>query len=303
VGDRVWLDLNGNGADDGEPGIGGVTLNVFEVGLDTAAGTADDVFFGSTQSDPNGNYAFTDLPPGTYYVDVVDVSVPAALSLFGGTDPSATRTITASEDYVDLDFGYGNATAMVGDYVWVDANSDTVQDPGESGIGGVTLDLIDGSGAVVATTTTGTDGSYLFAGVAPGSYTVAVTDTAGVLAAGGFSLTSSADFPSETDSTVTVVAGGAFLSADFGYNNSSASLGSITDLVYLDNDLSGTFTPGDTPLDGASVILLDASCVWPSCYGKVLATDVSGNDGVPGEVSFPDLPAGSYALRVSQLPS
>ncbi len=204
---------------------------------------------------------------------------------------------------LNLDFGYGNAMAVVGDYVWVDADSDTVQDPGESGIGGVTLDLLDGSGTVVATTTTRTDGSYLFAGVAPGSYTVAVTDAAGALAAGGCSLTSSAELPGEADSRVRVVAGGAFLSADFGYNNSSASLGSITDLVYLDNDLSGTFTPGDTPLDGASVILLDASCVWPSCYGKVLATGVSGNDGVPGEVSFPDLPAGSYALRVSALPS
>ncbi|MCP3981395.1 MAG: hypothetical protein GY716_19015, partial [bacterium] len=225
-----------------------------------------------------------------------------ALSLFGGTDASATRTITASEDFVDLDFGYGNATAMVGDYVWVDANSDGVQDPGESGIGGVTLDLIDGSGSVLATATTGVDGSYLFAGVAPGAYTVAVTDTAGLLASAGFTLTASADFPSASDSTVSVLAGGAFLTADFGYNNSGGSLGSITDLVYLDNDSSGTFTPGDTPLDGVPVVLLDSSCVWPFCYGQVLATDVSGNDGVPGEVSFPDLPAGGYALRVTLLP-
>ncbi|MCP3978770.1 MAG: hypothetical protein GY716_05490, partial [bacterium] len=43
VGDRVWLDLNGNGADDDEPGIAGVKLNLFEVGLDTAPGTLDDV--------------------------------------------------------------------------------------------------------------------------------------------------------------------------------------------------------------------------------------------------------------------
>ncbi|MCP3982465.1 MAG: hypothetical protein GY716_24445, partial [bacterium] len=58
VGDRVWLDLNGDGLDDGEPGIAGVKLNLFEVGLDTAPGTLDDVFSGSTQSDANGNYAF-----------------------------------------------------------------------------------------------------------------------------------------------------------------------------------------------------------------------------------------------------
>ncbi|MCP3981842.1 MAG: hypothetical protein GY716_21275, partial [bacterium] len=305
VGDRVWLDLDGNGTDGGEPGIAGVKLNLFEVGLDTSPGTPDDVYSGSTQSDTNGNYAFTDLAPGTYYVDVVETSVPAVLSLFGGTDPSDTRTITASEDYVDLDFGYGNATAVVGDYVWSDADGDGVQDPGESGIGGVTLDLIDSAGMVVATATTKADGSYLFTGVAPGSFTVAVTDTAGALVVASYTLTASADFPNPTDSTVVVAGGGAFLSADFGYNNPSTGLGSITDLVYLDNDSSFSFTPGDTPLDGASVSLLDAACdtIFFVCYGEVLATDVSGNDGVPGEVSFPDLPAGTYALRITQFPA
>ena len=302
VGDRVWLDLNGNGADDSEPGIAGVKLNLFEVGLDTLPGTPDDVFSGSTQSSTSGNYAFTDLAPGTYYVDVVNSSVPSTLSLFGGTDRSDIRTITASEAFVDLDFGYGNGTGVVGNYVWSDANSDGVQDPGESGIGGVTLDLIDSTGTVVATTTTTTDGSYLFSDVVPGSYTVAVTDTFGVLVVPGYTLTASADSPSPTDSTVSVAAGGAFLSADFGYNNPSAGLGSITDLVYLDNDSSGTFTPGDTPLDGVSVSLLDSTCPTFFCFGQVLATAVSGNDGVPGEVSFPDLPAGNYALEISQLP-
>ncbi len=305
VGDRVWLDLNGDGLESaGEPGIAGVKLNLFEVGTDTSPGTLDDVFSGSTQSGGNGNYAFTDLAPGTYYVSVVDASVPSALSLFGGTDPSATRTITASEAYVDLDFGYGNATAVVGDYVWSDADGDGVQDPGESGIGGVTLDLIDAADTVVATATTKTDGSYLFADVAPGSYTVAVTDTAGALVVAGYTLSASADFPAPTDSTVVVAGGGAFLSADFGYNNPSAGLGSITDLVYLDNDFSGTFTPGDVPLDGASVSLVKENCAptFFVCFGELLATDVSGNDGVPGEVSFPDLPAGNYALKVTQLP-
>ncbi|MCP3980670.1 MAG: hypothetical protein GY716_15310, partial [bacterium] len=306
VGDRVWLDLDGNGADDGEPGIAGVKLNLFEVGADTSPGTLDDVYSGSTQSDTNGNYAFTDLGPGTYYVDVVETSVPAVLSLFGGTDPSATRPITiAGEDHVDLDFGYGNATAVVGDYVWSDANSDGVQDLGESGIGGVTLDLIDAAGEVVATATTKADGSYLFTGVAPGSYTVAVTDTAGALVVAGYTLTESADFPAPTDSTVAVAGGDAFLSADFGYNNPSLGLGSITDLVYLDNDSSFSFTPGDTPLDGASVSLMDVPCdtIFFVCYGEVLATDVSGNDGTPGEVSFPDLPAGTYGLRITQFPA
>ena len=55
-----------------------------------------------------------------------------------------------------------------------DFNNNGVQDPGDSGIGGVsmTLNRIGGGTAVTFTVATTADGSYLFPAVPPGTYTV-----------------------------------------------------------------------------------------------------------------------------------
>ena len=59
----------------------------------------------------------------------------------------------------------------LGNFVWIDLNSDGRQDPGEPGIPGVTVTL---SGAANATTTTDANGYYLFSGLYAGDYTVTV---------------------------------------------------------------------------------------------------------------------------------
>ncbi len=56
--------------------------------------------------------------------------------------------------------------------MWLDANADGVQNTGEEGIGGVTVRLLDSSGAMVGTTITTADGRYTFAGLAKGNYQV-----------------------------------------------------------------------------------------------------------------------------------
>ena len=82
--------------------------------------------------------------------------------------------VTASGDVVlTKDFGYTDDAggAVIGDFVWSDADNDGVQDPGEVGIGGVTLDLVSpgadgifgtGDDMVADTVTTNPDGSYYF---------------------------------------------------------------------------------------------------------------------------------------------
>ncbi|MFM2475608.1 SdrD B-like domain-containing protein, partial [Burkholderia cenocepacia] len=60
VGDLVWLDLDGDGAQGpGEPGLGGVTvtLTIVREGLEDVVLT--------TTTDANGAYAFAGLPVGT----------------------------------------------------------------------------------------------------------------------------------------------------------------------------------------------------------------------------------------------
>jgi uncharacterized repeat protein (TIGR01451 family) len=61
----------------------------------------------------------------------------------------------------------------VGDYVWLDTNRDGLQSPGESPIPGVTVNLKDATGGVIATTTTDASGYYSFRYLLPSTqYTI-----------------------------------------------------------------------------------------------------------------------------------
>ena len=89
IGDRVWDDVNANGADDGEPGIGGVTVILTD---------ADGAEVARTTTDANGNYRFTGLIPGTY---TVAIEVPSG---YAAATTSMSVRVGEGEEYVDADF-------------------------------------------------------------------------------------------------------------------------------------------------------------------------------------------------------
>ena len=89
IGDRVWNDEDGNGVDNGEPGVPGVT--VILTGADGAE-------VARTTTDANGTYRFTGLVPGTY---TVDIEVPAG---FNAATTSMTVTVGEGEENLDVDF-------------------------------------------------------------------------------------------------------------------------------------------------------------------------------------------------------
>ncbi|MBN2355407.1 PKD domain-containing protein [candidate division KSB1 bacterium] len=62
--------------------------------------------------------------------------------------------------------------AAIGDWVWYDNNHNGLQEPGEPGIGGVTVELYDSAGNLKATTATAATGYYYFTGVKSGDYFV-----------------------------------------------------------------------------------------------------------------------------------
>ncbi|HEX4189846.1 MAG TPA: SdrD B-like domain-containing protein [Marmoricola sp.] len=55
----------------------------------------------------------------------------------------------------------------VGHYVWFDTNRDGVQDRGEAPAKGIAVELLDATGAVIATTKTDARGFYVFTGLTP----------------------------------------------------------------------------------------------------------------------------------------
>ncbi|GAA1850729.1 choice-of-anchor G family protein [Myceligenerans crystallogenes] len=63
IGDLVWDDANGDGIQDaGEPGVPDVTVNLLD---------AAEMQVGTTTTDADGAYLFTELPPGDYTVEFV----------------------------------------------------------------------------------------------------------------------------------------------------------------------------------------------------------------------------------------
>ena len=68
--------------------------------------------------------------------------------------------------------------AEIGDEVFLDENADGINDPGEPGVPGVTVNLLDEAGTVVDTTTTDDDGNFLFT-TPPGVFIVEFLPPAG----------------------------------------------------------------------------------------------------------------------------
>ncbi len=292
IGDTVWLDLNRNGVQEpGEPGLSGVGLILYKAGPDGVCGGGDDVAVGNTVTDANGKYSFKHLPGGVYCVDVIDATVPAGMVLVSGTDPMKV-SLADGQNYVNADFGYAppTGTGVIGDRVWSDANGNGLQDAGEVGIAGVTLDLYNaGADGQCGTaddtklgwTTTAADGSYLFSGVAAGKYCVRVTDTAGKLT--GLTQTKAPAQP------IDLAAGQTFLDADFGYQG---LCGEVGDLVFYDANRNGVYEPGgqEKGISGVTLGLM---------LGDVtIATTTTDANGA---YLFTGLPSGTYQVVVTDV--
>ncbi|KAB7731293.1 DUF11 domain-containing protein [Rudanella paleaurantiibacter] len=179
--------------------------------------------------------------------------------------------------------------ASLGDFVWEDLNANGVQDAGEPPISGVTVTLYT-NGSAVATTQTNANGLYSFTGLTPGiGYVVEFGAPAGFTAtvANAGSDTgrdSNADPLTGRTASVTLAPGEVNPTIDAGFYR-PASLG---DYVFADNDQNGTPSPGDLPLSGVTVTLIN--------NGTVVASTVTNPDGtysftgltpgVPYSVSF-----------------
>ena len=179
---RVWLDTSNDGVIDGaEAGIAGVVIELS--GTDIAGNAVTSR--ATTLAD--GSYRFEGLAPGSYALR--EPTQPAG-TLNGrtvagkagevvtapGTAPSAITAITLGLSETSAGHNFGEIPpATVSGQVYADNNNNGSRDGAETGLAGVTITLTgtdDTGAALPLSTATAADGSYSFANLRPGSYTL-----------------------------------------------------------------------------------------------------------------------------------
>ena len=272
-------DNRSNSLNGGEAGYPAQTVQLLD---------KDGSVIATTTTDANGNYSFDNLPDGTYSVKVVKDGALTDLEQTedpDGTKDSASEPIVLNEDNPtkkNVNFGYVPDYFIKGT-IYRDGNRSGALDAGEKLYEGVTVNLVDADGTVVATTTTDADGSYFFDKLPAGTYSVMVVQDgpiAGLEQTGdpdatkdnsSEPITLNNDNPSTTD-------------VNFGYIADN----SLSGTVYRDDSRNGDQDGTEPGYSGVTVQLLDAS-------GNVVATTTTDANGT---YSFSKLPDGTYSVKV-----
>lgn len=187
VDDRNRDGIQGSLAD--EPGIDGQLVQLVKC----EAGVPGTNIIDSTTTADGGMYMFNPLPPGEY---AVIFSKPAGTEFSpsneGGNDNldcdanpngyTACTTLAANEYNQSVDACVNTPPAGLGNFVFEDKNLNGIQDGGEPGVNGLTVNLLlpgddltcntsDDEMSGFSTTTAG-NGAYEFTGLNPGTYCV-----------------------------------------------------------------------------------------------------------------------------------
>ncbi|MFO0878958.1 MAG: SdrD B-like domain-containing protein [Gemmataceae bacterium] len=258
LGDRVWVDLNSNGVQNtGEPGIVNAPVTVRWAGPNGTFNDGDDSVI-STFTDSTGTYLVGGLPvdsPGAFRVTVdTTASVFTTNNLTtqtfdadgtGTPNQSQVSLVSATPNPRTQDFGY-RGPGSIGDTIFLDVNNNGLPDTGE-GIANVQVSLtgdFNGDGIdETVTTTTDTNGAYLFSGLrttnAGVTYTVAV-NTATLPPGVNQTVDPDGTLNNQSTSTLTTAAP-TDLTRDFGYRGP----GSIGDTIFLDVNNNGLPDAGE----------------------------------------------------------
>lgn len=196
----------------------------------------------------------------------------------------------------------------VGDRVWQDLDRQGRQDKDEPPAVGTSVQLLDAGGVVLRSTTTDTDGRYVFDNLPAGLYSVrfAGISTEYRLSPAGVGNATGDSNPDYTGITppfelatgapdVRAVRDGDDVRAD--YINATVDAGiapltyAVVSLVWQDRDGNGLQDP-DEPAGAAHVSLID------TVSNRIVAS-VRSDDA--GRFVFPALPAGEYRLRFDEL--
>ncbi|MEL7079262.1 MAG: SdrD B-like domain-containing protein, partial [Cyanobacteria bacterium J06582_2] len=242
----------------GDTGLEGVTVELLD---------RDGNIIATTTTDDAGNYEFSGVTPGDYQVRQVN------LTGYGDVTPTVIDlSIDAGEtndgaNFIDEEFG------EIAGSVLIDNDNN---DSGDAPLENVTINLIDSTGTLVASTTTDSEGNYEFTNITPGEYTVEQVNLT------GYGDVSDRD-GENLNQTILTLSAGATETANF-----VDELGRISGNVTSDDDNDDL---SDTNLANVTVELLDGD----GNLVQTALTDVQGN------YEFQDLLAGDYQVKQTNL--
>lgn len=293
---RVYHDRNNNGRmEAGEEGIPGVRLVLLD---------ARDVQVAATVTDAQGNYVFDGLRAGQYaivqihpegWVDGWDRAgtvegIPQGTAINPG-DRIEGIQLRWGETGIDYLFGEFRYASLEG-YVRLTSAEGICEPPGQSirPLAYVPLWLMDPHGQIVAETRTDATGHYRFEQLLPGEYRIFQQTPDGLI-----------DGPKQVGTIDGVpvgrVVGDAIVEISIAsdqtgidYNFCEYEPASLAGWVYHDQNNNGFRDPGEAPIAGVTIHLLDSS-------GQVISNTVTGTDG---SYRFTNLHAGVYTLNQVQ---
>jgi len=308
VGNRVWIDINANGIQDtGEPGLENVLIELFD---DT------NMLINTMFSNAQGIFFFDNVPPGNYYLVF---NAPAGYIVSdpdqGGDDTKdsdimgviatgATNIFNLNSGEVDPDMDAGfYLPSRIGDFVWDDLNQNGIQDAGEPGVEGVSVDLKIGPVFVLETTVTDANGYYEFAEIKQGAYSLEFYDLPSNYQFSprdqGGDDTKDSD-PSPTNGQTSVIA----LAYNVDFMDMDAGIFSTTNLNVGGTNVEIDFfpNPASNYVSHFMVAKADNYMNWKviNTFGQVVDEGVhgeirKGNNRMVTNVS--DLPPGLYYMR------
>ena len=314
IGDYVFYDAyTVNGIQDPqEGGIQGITVTLYAANGTTVLAT--------TSTDLTGHYLFPNLAAGNYVVGFSNNPANLKLTVKGaGSDatkdsdanPATGKTdviaLANGQNRTDIDAGFVSTSApagrgSLGNFVWNDLNHDGKQDAGEPGIAGVTVLLLNSSGAAVGPfTTTDAKGYYIFNDLSAGTYIVQFINLPA-----NFSFTTpnalgtTLDNDSNVDGSgfsnaITLADGETNLSVDAGaYNTFAGNYAALGDFVWNDLNHDGIQQPNEPGVGGVTVLLIRSS------DNAVVGTQVTDN---AGHYLFTEVASDDYIVEFRNLPN